>query len=176
MELMEAIATRKSTRGYKAEQITDEALNAILNAGSAAPIGMGAYNTVHLTVIQKAELLDKITEAAGKLYNNPNMKPFYGAPTLIIVSGKPNEKAPGIEMANTGCVMENMALAATDLGLGNVYLLAFAAALLADKDLLKELKLPDGFVPCAGLAVGYSTEPLDSKKASKHVIEVNTIK
>lgn len=176
MELMKAIATRKSTRSYKSEQISDENLNIILKAGSAAPVGMGAYNTVHLTVIQNSDLLSKITNVAREFFNNPKMNPLYNAPTLIIVSSKPNEKAPAIGLANASCIIENMSLAATDLGVGSVYLLGFVFAISKNKELLNELNLPEGFVPDAAIALGYPTEPLTQEKELKQTIETNIIK
>ena len=176
MEMIKTIAMRKSTRGYKAEQISDESLTAILNAGCAAPVGMGAYDSVHITVIQNPDLLDKITNATANAFGNPKMKPFYGAPTLVIVSGKPNEKSPNIEVANAACIIENMALAATNISIGSVYLWAFLASFSADKELLKKLNLPKGFVPVSGIALGYATEPLTKEKELKQTIEINTIK
>ena len=40
-EVLNAIKTRRSIRKYKAEQITDEQLDAILEAGTYAATGMG---------------------------------------------------------------------------------------------------------------------------------------
>ena len=176
MELMKAISMRKSTRNYKSEQINDESLNTILTAGCAAPVGMGAYNGVHITVIQNPDLLDRITKATANLIGNPNAKPLYGAPTLVIVSGKPNDKAPNIELANAACIVENMALAATNLSLGSVYVLGPVFALNTDKELLKDLNLPEGFVPAAGILLGNPTEPLTSEKELKQTIQLNIIK
>jgi len=176
MEMMKTIAIRKSTRGYKAEQIGDDSLTTILNAASAAPVGMGAYNSVHITVIQNSDLLDKITNATAKFFDNPKMKPFYGAPTFIIVSSKLNEKAPTIGVANASCIIENMTLAATSIGLGSVYLMAFLSAFSADEELLKELDLPEGFLPVCGMALGYPIEPLNTEKEFKENIKVNIIK
>lgn len=176
MELMKAIATRKSTRSYKQDQISDEDLKVILEAGEAAPVGMAAYNTVHLTVVQNADLLNEFTKTTQEVFNNPKMNPFYGAPTLIIVSGKPSEKAPSIEAHNAACIAENMALAATDLGLGSVYLLGFLFAINTKKELIDKLNLPDGFVPVAALSVGYPTVPLTDTDSKKHTIETNIIK
>lgn len=175
METMKAISLRKTTRSYTAEQIKDEDLTTILDAGCAAPVGMGAYDSLQLTVIQNSDLLDKITETAAKAFNNPKMKPFYGAPTLIIISSKTNEKAPHIGLANAACIIENMSLAATDLGLGSVYLMGFLVAFSADAELVKELNLPEGFAPVSAIAVGYPTEPL-VERDSKHIIKINTIK
>lgn len=176
MELIKAIAVRKSTRSYKNEQINDESLDTILKAGCAAPVGMGAYNTVHLTVVQNSDLLDKFVTVTRQVFGNPKMDPFYGAPTLIIVSGKPNEKAPAVEVANAACIVENMSLTATDMGLGSVYLLGFLFAISTDKELLKELNLPEGFVPASALAIGYPTEPLTQEKELKQTISLNVIK
>ena len=175
MEMIKIIAMRKSTRSYKSEQISQESLTKILNAGCAAPVGLGAYDSVHLTVIQNSDVLDKITKATANAFGNPKMKPFYGAPTLVVVSAKANEKAPKIELANAGCIIENMSLAATDLGLGSVYLMAFLASFSTDNELIKELNLPEGFTPVAGMALGYPTEALKETE-SKHSITINTIK
>lgn len=176
MDMIKTIAMRKSTRGYKVEQISDECLTGILNVGCAAPVGMGAYDSVHLTVIQNSNLLDKITKVAANVFGNPKMKPFYGAPTVVVVSGKANEKAPNVEIANAACIIENMALAATSIGLGSVYLWGFLASFSADKELLKELDLPEGFVPVSAIALGYPTEPLAKEKELKQTISINTIK
>ncbi len=176
MDIMKTIAIRKSTRSYRADQITDESLNLILNAGCAAPVGMNAYDSLHLTVIQNSDLLDRITKVTANTFGNPNMKPFYGAPTLVVVSSKVNEKAPTIGVANTACVIENMTLAATSIGLGSVYLWAFISSFSADEELLKELNLPEGFTPVSGITFGYPTEPLTKEKDLKQTITVNTIK
>ena len=105
METLKTTLMRKSTRGYQPKQISDKELDTVLCAGCAAPVGMGAYENVHLTVIQSASLLDKITKAAAQTFGNPNAKPFYGAPTVVIVSGKKDPHAPNIEMANAACIV-----------------------------------------------------------------------
>jgi nitroreductase len=175
MEFMKTIAMRKSTRSYKTEQISDEQLNTIINAGCAAPVGLGAYDTVHLTIIQNRGLLDKITKSSAKVFG-PNANPLYGAPTFIVISGKPNNSLPNIELADAACIIENMALAAADMGLGSVYLFGVISVINKDKELLKEFNLPDGFAPVSGIAIGYSTEPITKEKELKQTIKTNTIK
>ncbi|AKN30051.1 nitroreductase [Clostridium carboxidivorans P7] len=175
MEMMKVIAMRKSTRSYKPEQISDESLNNIISAGCAAPVGNGAYDTIHITVIQNSNLLNKIAKTAANMFGAPNSNPLYGAPTLIIVSGIPNEQFPNVEIANAACIIENMTLAATDAGIGSVYILGALCAFNADKELLKELDLPEGFVPISGIALGYPTEPLAQERELKQNIKINTI-
>jgi len=175
MKTIEAIALRQSTRSYKPEQISEDELQTLLTAGYAAPVGMGAYDSLNLTVVQNSDLLAKVTEAAATFYGNPKANPLYGAPTLIIVSSTVNEKAPSIGLANGSCIVENMSLASTDLGLGSVYLMGAIMAINTNEELLKELALPEGFVPVCALAVGYPTKPLE-EKANKHHIKTNIIK
>ena len=86
METLLAISKRHSTRSFKNEQIAEEDLGLILKAANCAPIGMGAYDSMHLTLIQNPELL---IEIAGTSQGGPHSNgPFYGAPTVILVSGK----------------------------------------------------------------------------------------
>jgi nitroreductase len=79
-------------------------------------------------------------------------------------------------VANASCIIENISLAGTDVGVGSVYLLGFIYAISNNKEILKELNLPDGFVPAAAVALGYPTEPLTKEKELKQTIETNIIK
>lgn len=60
-EVLNAIKTRRSIRKYKAEQITDEQLDAILEAGTYAATGMGKQSPV-IVVVQKPELIAKLSK------------------------------------------------------------------------------------------------------------------
>ena len=51
-EVLKAMKTRRSIRKYKPEQITDEQLDAILEAGTYAATGMGKQSPV-IVVVQK---------------------------------------------------------------------------------------------------------------------------
>lgn len=175
MDLMKAIALRKSTRNYMSEPISDESIRTIVNAGCAAPVGNGAYDTVRLTVIQNGSVLEKISKTAANIFGTPNINPLYGAPILIVVSGQTNSDFPNIEIANAACIIENMALTATSIGIGSVYLWGIIAAFHANIELLKELNLPEGFMPVSGIALGYPTEPLINEKLLNQYIKVNKI-
>ena len=113
MEFNKTIAARQSVRKFTEAQITDEQLKAILEAANAAPACMGQYDHLHLTVVQKPEILVQINAAFQKAVGDPNVQVTYGAPTVIYVSCK-NEDEEIIKGCNAGVVMENMLLAATD--------------------------------------------------------------
>ena len=173
MHTLEAIAKRKSTRSYTAEKISEESLQTILKAACAAPVAMGNYDSLHLTVVENPALLDKVnaatTEAMQKIGLNKNAD--YGAKTLILVSSTPVHR-PGTDHANAGIVVENMVLAATAMGIDSVILGAAPAAIAQDKDLLNALEIPEGYVPLLGLFLGYGAEDTPAKS---HTITVNRI-
>ncbi len=148
MEFNKTIAARQSVRKFTEAQITDEQLKAILEAANAAPACMGQYDHLHLTVVQKPEILAQNNAAFRKAVNDPNMQVTYGAPTVIYVSCK-NEDEEIIKGCNAGVVMENMLLEAADLGLGGVYLFGVSQVLLPMKKLLsffRSLKVSEQFL------------------------------
>ena len=174
MNTLEAIAKRKSTRAYKAEQIPEEALEKILKAGCAAPIAMAKYDTLHITVVQNEDLIARIfDEAADMIFATLGMKTSmnYGAKTLIVVSSLPPHRV-GMEYANAGIIIENMVLAATDLGIDSVIMGAPIAALAANAELAQKISIPEGFKPLLGAVFGYAVEETPAKE---HTITVNRI-
>ena len=48
METLSAIQNRYSCRSFNLNSIPKDKLDAILKAGMSAPVGMGAYNSMHL--------------------------------------------------------------------------------------------------------------------------------
>jgi nitroreductase len=160
METLKAIENRQSCRAYTGEQVTEGDLQTILKAANAAPVGMGKYEDVRLTVVQNKELLAKLDGVGAVFFGNPDMHPLYGAPTVIIVSNKiADPKQSAVAYSNAACVVENMALASTELGLGNVYLMGAVMALAMNADLCKEFNIAEGFVPTSAIAVGKAATP-----------------
>ena len=170
METLKAIFTRQSVRSYTTEQISTIELETLLKAAKAAPIGRGKFDEVHLTVLQNKGMIEKITEFITHLVGNPESKPFYGAPTVIIVSCLPESN---LMYANAACMVENMAIAATDLGLGSVYLWGFIQRLYKNPSLVAEIGLPEGFVIVSALAVGHSISTLAERDIPDEKVGVN---
>mgnify|MGYP000217083507 CR=1 FL=1 len=50
IQVLEALKNRRSIRKYKTEQIKDEELNAVLEAGTYAPTGMGTQSPLMVVV------------------------------------------------------------------------------------------------------------------------------
>lgn len=176
MDALKALYGRKSTKNFNNIAVPDEIIEKITAAAMCAPIGMARYDTVHLTVIKSQALLKEISENSNMATAERPNAPLYGAPTLIIVSVKMHRE-DHIEFANCGCVMENMAIAATALNVGSVYLWGFLRTVRSNTELLKKLELPSGFTPVSALAIGY---PLCGKATADgenktHDIGINVI-
>ena len=176
MNTMDAICSRKSVRSYTGEPVTAEELDAVLKAANASPVGMGQYNTMHLTVITNQELLGKIEKATAALFGKPDMHPLYNAPTLVLVSvKKPEPMMENVAYSNAAIMVHNMALAATELGVGHCDIWGAIAAVSHDSAILAELKLPEGFVPCCGICLGKTTETYELRDIPANRIEQTTI-
>lgn len=174
MQTLESIFKRKSTRNYKPQQLPEDVLQTILEAGFASPVAMANYKSLHITVVQSQEYLDKInriTEDALFKITGERENHDFGAKTLILISSTPVHR-PGTEYTNVGIVMENMVLAATDLGVDSVILGAAPAAVAQDVSLVRQLGIPDGYKPMLGVFLGYGAE---DTPVTKHTISVNRI-
>lgn len=178
MNTLETIYARKSVRTYTGEPITAKELNTILKAANAAPVGMGQYENVHLTVITNTELLKKIDAAGAIMFGKPDIHPLYNAPMLIVVSAKmPEVKAmENVTYSNAAIIVQNMALAAAELGVGVCHIWGATMALQNTPELLKELKLPDGFLPCCAATLGKTEDSYSEREIPEDRIATNIIK
>ena len=177
MTMMETICSRKSVRSYTGENITAEELEVILKAANASPVGMGQFDSLHLTVITSKEMLAKIEASAAAMFGKPDMHPLYGAPTLILVSSKkPAPMMENVAYSNAAIMVHNMSLAATELGVGSCYIWGATAALSRNAEILAKLDLPEDFIPCCAIALGktdctYEVRDIPENKIAKTIIE-----
>lgn len=177
MTTMEAIFSRRSIRSYTGEKITEDELQQILKAAYAAPVGMGDYASLRLTVATDPALLEKIDKAAAELFGQPDIHPLYGAPTLIIISTKvPNEGSGNLPYSNAAIITQNMALAATELGVGVCHIWGAMMAVRANPELAAELKLPEGHVPCCAVCLGRTDETYTLREIPTERIETAYLK
>ena len=116
-ETLRVLKERRSIRKYKAEQIKDEELDAILEAGTWAPTGKGQQSPV-MVVVQDAETIAYMSRLNAQIQGKPGTDPFYGAPTVVVVLAdgeNPNWFADG------SLVMGNLMNAAASLGVGSCW-------------------------------------------------------
>jgi len=164
-EMMKTILGRRSVRQFRPEQISDQELETILQAGRYAPSGMNGQPW-HFSVLQNRALLSRINEATRTMMLNsgiPSMKEraqkpgfsvYHQAPTLIIISGDPRSITYQFDCT---LALGTMFLAAESLEIGSCWIYGAAAALAAEENraLARELAVPDGFVVQSCGAFGF---------------------
>jgi nitroreductase len=166
---LKIIKNRRSIRAYKTEQVKEDDLNAILEAGAYAPSAINGQRW-HFTVVQNKKVLDEMTAAfkkyvgtmdpqmAKRVLENPDFRIFHGAPTGIIVSGA--QDRPEYAAMDCAAAVENMLLAAESLGYGacwmqmpiNLFNSAFGGKSF------EEARIPEGYKPLYALSLGHPSE------------------
>lgn len=168
-EVIQNILDRRSVRVYSEDQIKQEDLNLILQAGTYSPSGCN-NQPWHFTVVQNKELLNKISTATKKeLLNsgidsfmdyatNEKFHVFYNAPTVIVVSG---EKTALVPQTDCAAATENMILAAESLGIGTCWvgLVTFLFTSKKSEEYSKLLNIPENYEPYYAITVGYKKFP-----------------
>lgn len=164
-ETLKTILTRRSIRKFKKDQIQENELQAVIEAGKFAPCGLGQQSS-YFTVVQSKEMLEKINKACKNAYINSgnknfevlgkteNFSAYHNAPTFIIVSG--NQSSPAY-LHNGSAALENMLLAAESLGLGACWIHSLTIVFPTEegKLLKKELGIPDDYAYVGAAAFGY---------------------
>ena len=173
---METIFSRRSIRSYTGEMPGDEALDLILKAVYASPVGMGRYDSLHVTVVKNADYLARLEAAAGAQLGKENYHPLYGAPVLLIFSSVfPGIPTDNSSYSNCAILSQNAALEAVSLGLGACHIWGAIRALNKEPQLLAELKLPEGFAPCCALALGKTQERYEERTVADNRIMTVTM-
>lgn len=176
MNTKQAILTRQSCRSFTEEQVSEEMCKALVEAANAAPVANGVYADVRLTVIQSKEVLSQIEAVAAKAMPGLGEHPMYGAPTVILVSGKKGDAtATALGYCNASCIIENILLDATELGLGSVYLFAVPAVMQAVPELSKAVGVPEDYMPLAMAAVGKPVVALQERPAVMDRIQIDML-
>lgn len=159
-EVLNSMKTRCSVRGYKPEQVSDELLDQVLEAGLYAASGMNNQKAVMVAVRDK-ETRDCLSEMNASVMG-VDSDPFYGAPCVIVVLADP-ERATWVE--DGSLVMGNLMHAAHSLGLGSCWI--HRAKEVFDtpegKELLKKWGLPETYRGVGNCIIGYAAETPDRK-------------
>lgn len=168
-EVIKNILNRRSVRVYSDEQIKQEDLDAILNAGLYAPSGCN-LQPWHFTVVQNKELLDILSieskkefvnsdnEMFREMAKNEKYHIFYNAPAAIIISG---EKSALTCREDCAAATQNMLLAAESLGIGACWvgLIIFLFQSKRAAEFSEKLEIPEGYKPLYAISLGYKKIP-----------------
>ena len=155
-DTIQTLITRRSCRSYKEEQIKDEELKIILEAGTYAPTGMGKQSPIIL-VIQDEETRKKLTKINAKIAGDESRDTFYNAPTILLVMADKNIKT---YIEDGSLVLGNMMNAAAALNVGSCWIHRAKEELETEEGqkLLEKWGIPDNFVGIGHCILGYAKE------------------
>lgn len=156
METITTLKTRRSCRAYKADHVEEEKLNAIVEAGTYAPTGMGKQSPIIL-VIKDKEVRDKLAKINASVLG-ADIDPFYGAPDVVVVLA---DKSMPTYVYDGSLVMGNMMNAAADLGIASCWIHRAKEEFESEegKAILKKLGIEGDYEGIGNLILGYAAGP-----------------
>lgn len=154
--VIETIQKRSSTRGYTNEPLTDSELNTLIHAGLQAPTAANKQE-IHFTVLKgDNKILTELEEEKNRLRNISDAPHnfYYEAPVVVILSADSEYKWSALD---AGIAVENMALAAEELGLGNLIIGCIYDAIRGEKKAYfsDALKFPENYEYEIAIAFGH---------------------
>ena len=171
-DTMRVISERYSCRAYDGRLPDRDKLEAIAMAAVQAPSAMNLQPWRIIVVTDKA-LLDDMDESAMKMLSEAEDKSayerikgrggrmFYNAPCMFLIVKQKDAASTYVDV-DCGILTENIALAASSMGLGNV-ICGMAAIPLSGPDgdrYRKRLGFPDGWGFGVAVLVGHAADGL----------------
>lgn len=164
-EVLQAIQTRASVKGFQSTPVPEADLQAIVEAGLRAPSGLNKQSPIILVVTDPATVKELSTLNAGK---DPFFRadPFYGAPAVLVVLA---DKSVPTYLYDGSLVMGNMLLAAHAIGLGACWIHRAKEEFESEagKAILKKLGIEGNFEGIGNCVVGYPKGELPKVKPCK---------
>jgi len=177
-DTLKTIATRYSCRKFTGEPIGREEIEAIALAGVQAPSAMNRQPW-KIVVIQDKSLIEEMDAAVMELLGkqsdtatydrmmNRGGRLFYNASCIFLIA---MEAGTALDC---GIVTENMALAASSLGLGNVICGMMRMVFdTPDGNKFREKLIPEGYEFGMSLLVGH---PADAGMGKPHEPDISKI-
>jgi nitroreductase len=171
-DFLELIKNRRSIRKFKVEQIKQDELEAVLEAGTYAPTGGGAQSPL-IIVVQDKAVIEELVRMNAKIMGTSG-NPYYGAPVIVLVLASPTIRKTYVE--DGACVLQNMMLAAHAIGLGSCWIHREKEMFDTPegKALLKKWGVSEEFVGVGSIALGYPDceLPAPAKRKDGYIVKV----
>lgn len=146
MDVIEAIKTRSSDRAFTSENVSEETLIKILDAGRWAPSGLN-NQAWRFIVVRSRDTIQKLSELT--IYG----KTMLSAPLMIVVFlDKEHMYDHTKDIQSIGACIQNMLLAIHSMGLGAVWL----GEILKNKEAVNNImEAPESYELMAVIALGH---------------------
>ena len=163
--LMEGVFKRRSVRAYKPDMEPQEAIEAVLKAGTYAPTGNGKQSPIIIAVTNK-EMRDKLSAMNAKVMGKDGIDPFYGAPVVLVVLA---DKSKATYLYDGSLVMGNLMLAAYDQGLGSCWIHRAKEEFESEegKAILRDLGIEGDYEGIGHCVLGYPAQDLPEASPRK---------
>ena len=169
----ENLKNRRSIRRYKADQVPDELLDQVLEAGIYAASGMNTQG-VRLVAVRDRETRDLLSKWNAAVMGSTS-DPFYGAPCVVVVLADPDLYGGWVE--DGALALGNMMNAAYSLGLGSCWI--HRAKQVFDspegKALLEQWGLPTHLRGVGNCILGYPAcdHPSPAPRKDGRIVKIN---
>jgi len=168
-ETINTLLERRSIRKFKPEQIKEQELNAILEAGMYAPSGANQQSALFV-VVQDKETIKKLT-AMNAAVLKKDIDPYYGAPTIVLVFADKSKVTP---IEDGSVALGNMFNAAASLGIGSCWVHRTKQMFETEegKDLLRKWGVTGDVTGVGSCILGYPAgeHPKAAKRKDNFVI------
>lgn len=164
-ETIKNLIERRTIRSYKQEQVHEDQLNEILEAGQYAASGMGAQSAI-MVVVQDKATISQLSEMNAAVKGNPGVDNFYGAPTVIVVLADPSRST---YIEDGSLVMGNLMNAAYSIGVNSCWVhrakQVFESA--EGQELLEKWGIDKNYVGVGHCVLGYADGEYPKAKPRK---------
>lgn len=162
--VLEVLKTRRSVRSYQEKQVDEEALEAILEAGTYAATGMNRQSPV-IVCIQDKETIAKLSRMNAAVMG-ADRDPFYGAPTVVAVLA---DRSIGTHTEDGTLVIGNMMNAAHAVGVDSCWIHRAKEVFDTEegKALLRTWGVTGDYVGIGHLILGYRTGDMPETRPRK---------
>ena len=163
-DIIKAMETRRSIRGYKEDMVPEELIAEVVEAGTYAATGMGRQSPIILAVTNK-EVRDRLSKVNAEIMGTTG-DPFYGAPVAILVLV---DSTVHTWVEDGSLAMGAMLNAAYAVGLGSCWIHRARETFdsEAGKALLKQWGIPETYRGVGFCILGYAAGELPQPKPRK---------
>ena len=162
-DLIQMFKTRRSCKAYTDQKVEESVLDAILEAGTYAPTGMGRQSPL-IVCVQDQETRDKISQLNAAIMKT-DIDPFYGAPIVVVVFG--DTRVPTYR-DDANLVMSNLLNAAHAAGVDSCYIYRAREVFQTPEgqELMKQWGIDPAYEGIGNVILGYG-KPEGIKPAAK---------